>query len=69
MAPVPPGGLATSAPLFGHPGRRLRMVNEVGGDVEVMGDMPGHASAPKVMRSIVTKGLTALIIESLESAA
>jgi len=36
--------------------------------IEVIGDRPGDAAARKLLRSVVTKGLAALVIESLEAA-
>ena len=44
-------------------------INRLGGRVEVVGEEAGQAAARKLMRSIVTKGLPALLGEALELAA
>lgn len=69
MGTVPGNGMGTAA-LASGPGaeRYAGIVNEYGGAVEVIGDRPGEAAARKLLRSIVTKGLTATLIESLEAA-
>ena len=69
MAPVPGNGLATPS-LASGPGAEAYavIVGELGGVVEVIGDRPGDAAARKLLRSVVTKGLAALVIESLEAA-
>jgi 3-hydroxyisobutyrate dehydrogenase-like beta-hydroxyacid dehydrogenase len=43
-------------------------LNDLGARIEVISDRPGDAAARKLLRSIVTKGLTSLLIESLEAA-
>ncbi len=40
----------------------------IGGGVEVVGETPGEAATMKLLRSIVTKGLTAATLESMEAA-
>lgn len=69
MGTVPGSGLATPA-LASGPGaaRYAAIVNELGGDVEVLSERPGDAAARKLLRSVVTKGLTSTLIESLEAA-
>ena len=69
MAPVPGSGLSTPA-LASGPGaeRYAEIVNGLGGAVEAIGDRPGDAAARKLLRSVVTKGLTSILIESLEAA-
>jgi 3-hydroxyisobutyrate dehydrogenase-like beta-hydroxyacid dehydrogenase len=69
MGPVPDSGLGTPA-LASGPGalRYAKLINGFGGNVEVVGGAPGDAAARKLMRSIVTKGLTALILEAMETA-
>jgi len=69
MAPVPDNGLATPS-LASGPGAEAYagIVGELGGEVEVIGERPGEAAARKLLRSVVTKGLAALVIESLEAA-
>jgi 3-hydroxyisobutyrate dehydrogenase-like beta-hydroxyacid dehydrogenase len=70
MAPVPGRGLATPALACG-PGSPpyAEMINGLGGRVEVIGERPGLAASRKLTRSIVTKGLTALLMESMVLAA
>lgn len=70
IAPVPGRGLATPALACG-PGslRYAEMVNGWGGRVEAIGERAGLAASRKLTRSIVTKGLTALLMESMELAA
>jgi 3-hydroxyisobutyrate dehydrogenase-like beta-hydroxyacid dehydrogenase len=70
MGTVPGNGLATPS-LASGPGaaRFAAVINEVGGNVRVVGDRPGEAAARKLLRSVVTKGLTALLMEALEAAA
>lgn len=69
MGTVPGNGLATPA-LASGPGAvdYAEMINCLGGAVEVLGDRPGDAAARKLLRSVVTKGLTAILIEGLEAA-
>ncbi|MGD2103438.1 MAG: DUF1932 domain-containing protein [Acidimicrobiia bacterium] len=70
MAPVPGRGLSTPALVSGTGATRYAaVINGLGGQVEVVGDEAGQAAARKLMRSVVTKGLTALLIEALELAA
>ncbi|HUG32404.1 MAG TPA: DUF1932 domain-containing protein [Acidimicrobiia bacterium] len=69
IAPVPGNGLATPS-LVSGPGATefADIVGQLGGEIEVMGDRPGDAAARKLLRSVVTKGLTSLLIESLTAA-
>lgn len=69
MGTVPGYGLGTPA-LASGPGAQTyaELVNELGGAVEVIGGRPGDAAARKLLRSVVTKGLTSTLIESLEAA-
>lgn len=69
MAPVPGNGFSTPAFVSG-PGAAAyaRFANEHGGKVEVLSEVAGHAAGRKLLRSIVTKGITALLIESLWAA-
>ena len=70
MAPVPGLGLATPSYAAG-PGAAdyASAVNDLGGNVEVVGEEAGQAAARKLLRSIVTKGLTAVVIEAMAGAA
>jgi 3-hydroxyisobutyrate dehydrogenase-like beta-hydroxyacid dehydrogenase len=69
MAPVPDKGLATPS-LASGPGAEpyAGIIGPLGGSIEVIGERPGDAAARKLLRSVVVKGLTALVIESLEAA-
>ncbi len=68
MAPVPGRGLATPALASGTGAVQFtRLVNPMGGRVEAIGERAGRAAGRKLLRSVVTKGLTALLIESLEA--
>jgi 3-hydroxyisobutyrate dehydrogenase-like beta-hydroxyacid dehydrogenase len=68
MAPVPGRGLSTPALASGTGARDFALaVNPMGGRVEAIGVEAGQAAGRKLLRSIVTKGLTALVIESLEA--
>lgn len=69
MGTVPGNGLGTPA-LASGPGaeRYAELVNDLGGTVKVIGDRPGDAAGRKLLRSVVTKGLTTTLIESLEAA-
>jgi 3-hydroxyisobutyrate dehydrogenase-like beta-hydroxyacid dehydrogenase len=70
MGRVPGNGLATLS-LASGPGaaRYVEIINSLGGNSEIAGERPGDAAARKLLRSVVTKGLTSLLIESLEAAA
>lgn len=69
MATVPGNGLATPALASGSGAERYaETVNAMGGQVEALGDTPGDAAARKLLRSVMTKGLTSVLIESLEAA-
>jgi 3-hydroxyisobutyrate dehydrogenase-like beta-hydroxyacid dehydrogenase len=69
MAPVPGRGLATPALASGAGADRYaELINARGGQVEVVGERAGEAAARKLLRSVVMKGLAALLIESTEAA-
>jgi 3-hydroxyisobutyrate dehydrogenase-like beta-hydroxyacid dehydrogenase len=69
MSPVPGHGLATPA-LASGPAVEAFVATMVplGMPVEAAGDEPGQAATRKLLRSVVMKGLAALIIESLRAA-
>lgn len=68
MAPVPGRGLSTPALAAGTGAKDLSdLLNHHGARIEVIGDVAGEASARKLTRSVVTKGLAALIIEAIEA--
>lgn len=69
MAPVPGRGLSTPSYASGSGAESYAMlVNLLGGNVDVVGENPGDAAARKLLRSVITKGLTALTIEAMEAA-
>lgn len=69
MSPVPGRGLATPA-LASGPGADwyATEINARGGDVVVVGDGVGEAATRKLLRSVLMKGLAAVLIESMEAA-
>ena len=69
MAMVPGNGLY-GASLVSGPGaaRYAASLAPAGVPVEVVGDEPGLAATRKLLRSVVLKGLPALLIESLRAA-
>jgi 3-hydroxyisobutyrate dehydrogenase-like beta-hydroxyacid dehydrogenase len=69
MAPVPGNGLRTPA-LASGPGAAAfaAALAPLGMPVDDAGGEPGLAATRKLLRSVVMKGLAALIIESLEAA-
>lgn len=70
MSPIPGRGLAAPALASGAgAGRYADLINARGGQVEVVGERAGEAAARKLLRSVVMKGLAALLSESTEAAA
>jgi 3-hydroxyisobutyrate dehydrogenase-like beta-hydroxyacid dehydrogenase len=70
MSAVPGRGLSTPALASGSGAvDYARLINARGGNVEVVGVKAGEAAARKLLRSVVMKGLAALLIESTEAAA
>jgi 3-hydroxyisobutyrate dehydrogenase-like beta-hydroxyacid dehydrogenase len=69
MAPVHGRGLHTPA-LASGPGARdfIATMGPLGMPVEDAGDEPGMAATRKLLRSVVVKGLTALVVESMQAA-
>jgi 3-hydroxyisobutyrate dehydrogenase-like beta-hydroxyacid dehydrogenase len=69
MSGVPGRGLTTPALASGTGADTYAdLINARGGRVQVVGERAGEASARKLLRSIVMKGLAALLIESTEAA-
>jgi 3-hydroxyisobutyrate dehydrogenase-like beta-hydroxyacid dehydrogenase len=69
MASVPPKGLATPMLLGGPYAAAFAPVAAgLGMDVEVFSDAVGRASSVKMCRSVVIKGLEAILLESLLAA-
>jgi 3-hydroxyisobutyrate dehydrogenase-like beta-hydroxyacid dehydrogenase len=69
MAPVPPTGLRTPA-LASGPGAEafVAAMAPLGMPVELAGEEAGMATTRKLLRSVVMKGLAALLVESLQAA-
>ena len=70
MSPVPPTRLATPILIGGlHASGFLKLKNSIGlTDVSVFSDQYGPTSAAKMCRSIMVKGIEALLVESLVTA-
>lgn len=69
MEPVPQGGIRTLLVASGPKAGFVRdTLAPYGMNIQVVSDKPGAASAMKLMRSVCTKGLAALLLESLEAA-
>ncbi|MGH8957127.1 MAG: DUF1932 domain-containing protein [Acidimicrobiia bacterium] len=69
MAPVLGRGLATPALASGTGAEQYAaLINARGGRVDVVGEQAGAAAARKLLRSVVMKGLAALLIESTDAA-
>jgi 3-hydroxyisobutyrate dehydrogenase-like beta-hydroxyacid dehydrogenase len=64
MAAVPPSRHRVSTLLSGVGAARLaELLTPYGMQLEVLGEMPGQASAVKMFRSLLVKGLEALLLE------
>jgi 3-hydroxyisobutyrate dehydrogenase-like beta-hydroxyacid dehydrogenase len=69
MSPVPGRGLATPALVSGSGADRYAAdINARGGNVVVVGPEAGEAATRKLLRSVLMKGLAAVLIESMEAA-
>jgi 3-hydroxyisobutyrate dehydrogenase-like beta-hydroxyacid dehydrogenase len=69
MSPVPGTGVRTPALASGPSARAfIATMGPLGMPVEHAGDEPGMAATRKLLRSIVIKGLTALVVESMQAA-
>lgn len=69
MATVPGRGISTPALASGSGAAEFAtLFNGLGGAVEVVGDEPGLAATRKLLRSVVTKGFTALVLEAMAGA-
>jgi 3-hydroxyisobutyrate dehydrogenase-like beta-hydroxyacid dehydrogenase len=62
-------GLRTPALASGEAsGELAALLNPLGMDVVAMGGQPGQAAAQKLLRSVVLKGMAALLVEALRAA-
>jgi len=69
MSPVHGTGLRTPALASGPSSRAfIATMGPLGMPVEHAGDDPGMAATRKLLRSVVVKGLTALVVESMQAA-
>lgn len=69
MAPVPPKGIRTPLLVSGNGASLLKeKLNEYNLDIDVLSDTTGDASTRKLLRSIVYKGLAAVICEAMNAA-
>jgi 3-hydroxyisobutyrate dehydrogenase-like beta-hydroxyacid dehydrogenase len=69
MSPVHGTGLRTPALASGPSARAfIATMGPLGMPVEHAGDEPGMAATRKLLRSVVVKGLTALVVESMQAA-
>jgi 3-hydroxyisobutyrate dehydrogenase-like beta-hydroxyacid dehydrogenase len=69
MSPVPGRGLRTPALASGPSARAfIAAMGPLGMPVEHAGDEPGMAATRKLLRSVVIKGLTAVVVESMQAA-
>lgn len=69
MARVPPYGAKVPIFVAGSTADQVaEKLNELGMNIEVVGDQPGQASALKMIRSVMVKGIEALLIEALTAA-
>ena len=68
MSPVPGRGLSAPALASGSGAAHFaELINGRGGAVDVVGARAGEAATRKLLRSVVMKGLGALLIESVEA--
>ncbi len=69
MSPVPLNGIKAGVAASGADAEAFRALMEpYGMTVTVVGSKPGGASAMKLLRSVCMKGLSGVLIESLEAA-
>jgi 3-hydroxyisobutyrate dehydrogenase-like beta-hydroxyacid dehydrogenase len=70
MAPVPGKGIGTPALASGDGAERFaELLAPLGMPVEVVGALPGAAAERKLLRSIVWKGLAAVVLEATAAGA
>jgi len=69
LAPVPRARLATPAQASGTGAADIvAILAPLGMEIEAVGEIAGQAAARKLLRSIVVKGVTALLIEGMRTA-
>lgn len=69
MATVPDRGIRTPQFAAGPAAEAYaKIFKPMGGQVQIVGTKPGDAAGRKLLRSIVTKGLAALLLEAAEAA-
>ena len=68
MTSVPGNGLYTPALVAGEGANRyVGIFDKIGVPVELVSDRPGDAATRKLLRSVVIKGMAALVIEALRA--
>jgi 3-hydroxyisobutyrate dehydrogenase-like beta-hydroxyacid dehydrogenase len=69
MAPVPGSGLRTPMLAAGGGAAEFaRVLGGLGAEVALAGDEPGDAAQRKLLRSVLWKGMSAVVLESLAAA-
>jgi 3-hydroxyisobutyrate dehydrogenase-like beta-hydroxyacid dehydrogenase len=69
LSPVASRGVRTPALASGEAAEDFAaLVNPLGMEVVAMGGQPGQAAAQKLLRSVVLKGMAALLLEALRAA-
>lgn len=68
LAPVPGRGIRTEQLVSGVGARRyVELMTPLGSPVSSVGGQPGDAASRKLLRSVVTKGIAALLIEAVRA--
>jgi len=68
MAPVPGKGINTPVGLSGNGAQALAdLLRQVSTPLEIVSDVPGDAALRKLLRSVMMKGLAALLIEAMRA--
>ncbi|HMK54203.1 MAG TPA: DUF1932 domain-containing protein [Methanobacteriaceae archaeon] len=68
MGSIKNSGLNVKILASGGAAEQFAQLNQYGMNIEVIGSLPGQASAIKMLRSTYTKGVSALLLESLYAA-
>jgi 3-hydroxyisobutyrate dehydrogenase-like beta-hydroxyacid dehydrogenase len=69
MNPVPLAGVATPVDISGDdPEEFAELLGPAGMRLQVVGTQPGVAATRKLLRSVLVKGISALVIESMRAA-
>jgi 3-hydroxyisobutyrate dehydrogenase-like beta-hydroxyacid dehydrogenase len=68
MAAITKYGHKTPCLVSGNGSQEFSLLNNYGMNIKVIGSEPGQASAVKMLRSIFTKGVSALLLEAFTAA-